>query len=190
MSLSEALAYTDVVPSDPTDSRGVVEDVHVRAAANLMCGLVGDPRLYAQIGAHEFFISFAQQQQSDVEGFVTNLKAASYTCFIADESIPYSTRWAEEIWHAVRVCRCFLPLVTADWLNSSWCAYELGAAFALSKRIVPILVGDVDPSPPVAEINGIRVHQASDLKDLAHTDRKRWDRILAELRRLSYREAT
>ena len=181
-SLAEAFAKADIRPHDATDVRGVVEAIHVKRAADVLFALARTPQHYTKTGSPELFISFASQQRADVAAWIEHLQTAGFRCFFSDESIAYSKDWAEEIWHAVRVCLCFLPIVTPDWIRSRWCMYETGAAVALNKPIVPIIIGAVDVPPPVSDCEGFKLGHVGDLRDLPDEQQKLWHRIRRELR--------
>jgi hypothetical protein len=184
--LAEAFARADARRQDATDLHGVVEDIHVKLAGDVLYALARTPEVYAKTGLPELFVSYASEQKKEVGVWVSRLEAASFRCFLADKSILYSTDWAEEIWHALRVCRSFLPIVTTEWVRSRWCMYELGAAVALNKPVVPVIIGAVDVSPPLSEQQGFQLESIEDMDDLQNGQPELWHRILKELRRLCY----
>ncbi len=134
------------------------------------------------------FVSFASPQSVQVEVWIKHLETASYRCFFSDKSIGFSKDWAEEIWSAMRVCCCFMPVVTPAWTHSRWCAYEFGAALVLNKPIVPIIVGKVRAPQPLTAKQGFTIGRASDLIALNERNPKLWQRITRELRKLCYRD--
>ena len=187
-SLAEAFARADAFPHDPPDVCRVVEEVHVKRAADVLYALADQPEIYAKTGSPELFISFANPQQTEVRAWAEHLKAASFRCFFSDESVDYSKAWAEEIWHAVRVCCCFMPVVTPEWIRSRWCMYETGAAVAFNKPILPILIGDVAVPPPVSDCKGFKLGHVADLIDLPAKQKSLWHRVRRDLRGLCYRD--
>jgi hypothetical protein len=186
--LAEAFAMADSGPHDPPEIRGVVEEFHVRLAADVLFALARTPEVYAKVGAPDLFVSLATKQATQVAAWIDQLESASFRCFLAEESIAYSQDWEEEIWHAVRVCRVFLPIVTPDWVASRWCHYELAAALALKKAVVPVVVGNVNAPPEVSRHQGFQVENVNDLNRLRDGQPSHWYRMLRDLRRRCYRD--
>jgi hypothetical protein len=46
----------------------------------------------------------------------------------------------QRIWHAIRNCRVFVLLVSADYMKREWCLYEIGFAKGLNKELVPAII--------------------------------------------------
>ena len=177
--LSEQFAKADPGPKDGSVN---VEDTHVKQAASILLALARTPEIYAETGAAEVFISFASQQKADAEALCGHLQRAAFRCFLAPESIHYADKWNEKIWHALRVCKCFLPVITPEWNSSRWCCYEFGAAVALNKIILPIVVSGTDTPPPVGDYQRLDVEHAAELKDLPDVQPEKWHVLLAKLR--------
>jgi hypothetical protein len=59
--------------------------------------------------------------------------------FLAPLSIKPGSSWPDELWHAIRSCRVFVLVVTAETVKSKWCLLEIGAALGLRKPLVAVL---------------------------------------------------
>jgi hypothetical protein len=53
--------------------------------------------------------------------------------------------WQDELQQALRESRVFVVVVSSHTMDSRWVLFELGAAMAGGKRIIPVLVDDAAP---------------------------------------------
>ena len=68
------------------------------------------------------------------------LEANGVTVFLAERSIGAGEFWEDRIKDALRNCDNFWMLVTPNSLRSEWVVTEWAAAWALNKKVVPILL--------------------------------------------------
>ncbi|MEK7397609.1 MAG: TIR domain-containing protein, partial [Candidatus Poribacteria bacterium] len=86
------------------------------------------------------FISYAAEDVTIAEKELAHkLKKAEIDYFFAPRSIIGGASFPDVVKEALNKCSDFLVLVSEDSLKSHWVMYELGAAWALGKYIVPIL---------------------------------------------------
>ena len=77
--------------------------------------------------------------------FTDALTAAGITAwFDAHELLP-GDRWQDKIEKALRQSRVLIMVITPESVRRPWTFFELGAALADGKRIVPVLAEGVDP---------------------------------------------
>jgi hypothetical protein len=108
--------------------------------------------------AHPVFISYSNKNVKFAKQLADQLNAKQLTCFLADQSIPPGAEWSRQIWTALRQCRVVVLLITAQSV-SDWCKYEIGAALALNKTIVPaVRVGGLQPPGILHYIESRDVH--------------------------------
>ena len=74
------------------------------------------------------------------------------------EDIPPAVGWLEQIFRGIEASDAFLFLVSPDSVASEVCGVEISKAAENNKRIIPIVVRDVDPKvtkvhPAIAELN-------------------------------------
>lgn len=96
--------------------------------------------------SYEVFLSYSSASQPWVRKFTEALTASGVsTWFDAHEILP-GERWQAQIEKALRQSRVLIMVLTPESVQRAWTFFELGAALADGKRIVPVLSDDVDPS--------------------------------------------
>jgi hypothetical protein len=94
-------------------------------------------------GSRNVFISYSMADQFIASALKKDLETANLHCFVSQESNKAGDPWQRRIWHAIRNCRVFVPLVSVDYMKREWCLYEIGFAKGLNKGLVPAVI----PSP-------------------------------------------
>lgn len=97
------------------------------------------------IGKQEFiprvvdvFLSHSDVDKDQARKLFELLEGSGRSVFLSEKISP-GDRWAETIRESLKGCRQFWLLVTPDSLRSEWVTSEWAAAWALEKKIVPIL---------------------------------------------------
>lgn len=94
---------------------------------------------------YDVFLSYSSASQPWVRKFTDALTASGITkWFDAHEILP-GDRWQDKIEKALRQSRVLLMVITPESIQRPWTFFELGAALADGKRIVPVLSEGVDP---------------------------------------------
>lgn len=94
---------------------------------------------------HSIFLSYARQDEAWVEKFVDALHASGiHNTWFEDKTIAVGDVWVDRIENALRQSDTFIVFFSANSLENSNVLFEVGAAFANNKTIVPVLIGDVD----------------------------------------------
>jgi TIR domain-containing protein len=95
---------------------------------------------------YDVFLSYSSASQPWIRKFTDALTAAGIsTWFDAHEILP-GERWQAQIEKALRQSRVLVMVLTPESIQRPWTFFELGAALAGDKRIVPVLSDDVDPA--------------------------------------------
>jgi hypothetical protein len=95
---------------------------------------------------YDVFLSYSSASQPWVRKFTDALTASGIsTWFDAHEILP-GERWQTQIEKALRQSRVLIIVLTPESIQRPWTFFELGAALAGGKRIVPVLSDDVDPA--------------------------------------------
>ena len=68
------------------------------------------------------------------------------------ESIPPASDWLEQIFRGIEEADAFIFLISPDSVASEVCKVEIGRAALNNKRIIPIVLRDVDPNITVESI--------------------------------------
>ena len=100
---------------------------------------------------HPVFISYARSDTESARELVRSLDAAGVRSWLDVAEIQPGERWASRIQDELREARVLVLLLTPDSLKSQWTFFEVGAAVADGKTIIPVLSKDVEPKdvPPI-----------------------------------------
>lgn len=102
---------------------------------------------------YDVFLSYSSDDRDWASEIVAALKDSGVsTWFDAHEIVP-GDRWQPRLEEALRESRVLILIVSPKSLSRPWTFFEVGAAVADSKRIVPVLADDVDVSnlPPLLQ---------------------------------------
>lgn len=58
------------------------------------------------------------------------------------EKLRPGDRWQDKLQEALRESKTFIVIISRETLNSKWMFFELGAAIASNKKIIPVIVDD------------------------------------------------
>jgi WD40 repeat protein len=104
------------------------------------------------------FVSYSRRDRGFVDRLFKALEGRGRDLWVDWEDIPPTADWQAQIRTGIEEANDFIFVVSPDSIASEVCATELGIAEELNKRIVPLLVREVDPSaapPAVARANWI-----------------------------------
>jgi len=104
------------------------------------------------------FISYAHPDAKKAEEFASGLRSAGVRVWM-DSELAAGERWRDRIAHELRHAPTIIFLLTSHSCNSSWMYFEIGAAIAGKKRILPVLLDDLDVTaihPPLRQYKWIR----------------------------------
>lgn len=59
-----------------------------------------------------------------------------------DTTIMAGENWEEKLRTSLHEASAFIVLLSPDWSTSEWTAFELGAAKAIKKKVIPILIAN------------------------------------------------
>ena len=149
----------------------LVEQKHVRQAAELLFGSVGAPPTSSNGPARAVFISYSHADEPFVNELAEKLARAGITHFKADRDIRSASDWCEAILDEIRGCRVFLSVLTPRFLESRWREFEGGAACASKKKVVTALryVEPQDLSPPYDRWQSMKVETGEQVDQLVET---------------------
>lgn len=95
---------------------------------------------------YDVFLSYSHNDSAWVKEFVTTLKSAGITTWFDADDIKPGDNWQSAIQQALRESNTLVLVLSKNNVNSPWTFFELGAAVADKKRIIPVLAGDLDIS--------------------------------------------
>jgi len=95
---------------------------------------------------YDVFLSYSSASEPWVRKFTAALTATGISAWFDAHEILPGERWQAQIEKALRQSRVLILVLTPESVQRPWTFFELGAALAGGKRIVPVLSDDVDPA--------------------------------------------
>jgi hypothetical protein len=114
---------------------------------------------------YDVFLSYSAHDRPWVRQFASALRAAGVKGWFDASDIKPGDRWQDRVEEALRQSRTLVMVLTADSVSRPWTFFELGAAVADGKRIVPVIAEDFDISalpPLVRQYQFVREHSPED----------------------------
>src|SRR5213593_2614396 len=93
---------------------------------------------------YQIFLSYSHKDRPWVEAFTRTLEGAGVRAWFDAANLSPGERWDELTQDALRKSQTLVVILSHNSVDSPWTFFELGAAFADGKRIIPILVEDLD----------------------------------------------
>src|SRR6266498_5859773 len=122
------------------------------------------------------FISYSRKDIDFAQKIVDALAANDLDTWIDWRSIPKGEDWEQEIYYGIEGADAFLFLISSDSVVSKMCNKEIEHAFKNGKRILPIVISDVDPEivhPEISKRNWIFCrHMQDDFNKAIEATRK------------------
>ena len=92
---------------------------------------------------HQIFLSYAFQDKPWVSAFVDSLKKQGVSVWFDVQEISIGARFQELIEKALRESNVMVVILSVNSVKSPWIFFELGAAVADNKRIIPVVIDDI-----------------------------------------------
>ena len=93
---------------------------------------------------YDIFLSYSLKDQDWVSEFAAALKEAGLRPWFDASQIRPGERWKEKIQDALRESRTLVVVLTPNNIDDPSIFFEVGAAVADNKRIIPVLTEDLD----------------------------------------------
>jgi len=93
---------------------------------------------------YDIFLSYSNKDKSWVSEFVSSLKEAGVKTWFDVHALAPGERWDDKLQQALRESNTIVVILSENSVESPWTFFELGAAIADKKRIIPVLLGDVE----------------------------------------------
>ena len=106
----------------------------------------------------DLFISYSRKDIAYARLLHKALKENDLETWIDWQDIPPSSEWLKEVYTAIEEANTFIFILSSSSALSEICILEIDHARKNNKRIVPIVIDDVEPSkvhPALAAINWI-----------------------------------
>jgi hypothetical protein len=121
------------------------------------------------------FISYGSGDHDLAKEFATLCKKANIDTFVASIDIPPGTDWYDRLGDEIRRSDEILLILSPQSIHSHWVMIEVGAAWALGKQIIPVvLYADINALPePIKRFQAQKVISAEARRDLVKKIAKR-----------------
>jgi len=93
---------------------------------------------------YDIFLSYSRKDHQWVQDFVSALRKAGVRAWFDVQDLAPGDRWEDQIQDALRQSSTLVVILTPDSVSSPWTFFELGAAVADRKRIIPVVLGTTD----------------------------------------------
>lgn len=101
------------------------------------------------------FISYSRKDSAVAHKLMNDIKALDLDVWVDWEDIPPAVGWLDQILHGIEQADAFLFLISPDSIKSEVCNVELEHAHKNAKRIIPIVVREVNPKETVSIIRDL-----------------------------------
>jgi WD40 repeat protein len=95
----------------------------------------------------DVFLSYSRRDQEFVLRLAKSLEEAGWTAWVDTDDIPPAAEWRDELTAGIRAAHTFVFALSPDSVESEYCGWELDQAVALGKRLVPLVIRDVEAAP-------------------------------------------
>nr|VFK08271.1 MAG: TIR domain-containing protein [Candidatus Kentron sp. LPFa]VFK24111.1 MAG: TIR domain-containing protein [Candidatus Kentron sp. LPFa] len=92
---------------------------------------------------YDVFLSYSHKDRPWVTEFVSALETSGVKTW-SDADIAPGERWQEKMQEALRESSTLIMVLSPNNTQSHWMFFELGAAIGGEKRIIPILLNELD----------------------------------------------
>src|SRR6476620_3682012 len=93
----------------------------------------------------KLFVSYSRKDSTTAHKLIEAFKSIQQDVWVDWESIPPAADWLEQIFHGIEESDAFIFLISPDSIASEVCKVEINRAAQNNKRIIPIVLRDVDP---------------------------------------------
>ncbi len=120
----------------------------------------------------DVFISYSRRDIAFARLLHGALKENAFETWIDWQDIPPTTEWLAEIFEAIEQADDFLFIISPDSVGSQVCHLEIAHAVKNNKRLIPLVLGEIDPDlvpTEVAAVNWIVFREESEYQDAFQT---------------------
>ena len=93
----------------------------------------------------KLFVSYSRKDSVTARKLIEAFKSIQQEVWVDWESIPPAVDWLEQIFRGIEESDAFIFLISPDSITSEVCNVEIIRAAQNNKRIIPIVLRDVDP---------------------------------------------
>ena len=93
---------------------------------------------------YDVFLSYSFKDKPWVSEFASALRDAGVKTWFDVSELAPGERWQDKVQEALRDSSTLIIILSPNSVESPWTFFELGAALADKKRIIPVVTEDVD----------------------------------------------
>lgn len=112
------------------------------------------------------FVSYSRRDSAIADALVEALTAQDFDVLIDRRSLPFGEKWQAELAEMIRTSHSVVWLISEASIRSEWVNWELDEVARRSKRLVPVMIGDVPHDQLPRQLGEIRVLPASGTFDV------------------------
>lgn len=86
------------------------------------------------------FISYSHRDKETAKVLAEILDRQGFSLFLDFQDLEAGEEWSERLKSELKGTSIFVPLISSDYIGSSYSMQEFGAAIATGKKIIPILL--------------------------------------------------
>lgn len=107
------------------------------------------------------FVSYSRADTDVVDEIVVELEGRGYITWIDKRDLPYGEEWQAELADFIQRSDIVLWMVSPKSIGSRWVLWELGEVQRLNKKLIPLMVEQVDPETLPEALGKIHVLPAN-----------------------------
>jgi len=93
----------------------------------------------------KLFVSYSRKDSKTAQKLIAAFKEMGQEVWVDWESIPPASDWLEQIFRGIEGADAFIFIVSPYSIKSEVCNVEIGRAALNNKRIIPVVIRDVEP---------------------------------------------
>src|SRR5919197_5956886 len=93
----------------------------------------------------KLFVSYSRKDSATAHKLIEAFRSIQQDVWVDWESIPPASDWLDQIIQGIEESDAFIFLISPDSIASEVCKVEINKAAQNNKRIIPIILRDVDP---------------------------------------------
>lgn len=94
----------------------------------------------------KIFVSYSYGDRQWVDQFLGSLQRSGVDAWASSEKLQPGDHWVMKIQEALRESSTLVVVFSGEGVRSPWTFFEIGAAVADKKRIIPVLIDDLEPT--------------------------------------------
>ncbi|HNF36067.1 MAG TPA: TIR domain-containing protein [Anaerolineales bacterium] len=113
----------------------------------------------------KLIVSYSRKDSVVARKLIDTFKKNEFDVWVDWEDIPPAVGWLEQILRGIEESDAFIFLISPDSVNSEVCKVEIEHAAKNNKRIIPIVLREVDPKtviPTIRDLNWIFIREQDD----------------------------